>query len=293
MSGKNKQEFAAIVVTYFTGPSLWLCLDACRRSGAAQIIVVSNGNSTATMEALKIREAADPTVKLVSGHGNIGFSKGCNLGVEYVHVPNLLFINPDAVLMNGAAQLMLDALAPLPVPSIVGGRLLNENLTEQRGARRGELTPASAFASMTGLWRLRKWVPSFQNMHWEHLPLPESPVEVPAVSGACMMMRQADFDALGGFDEKYFLHVEDLDICRQARRKGGKVVFHPQAQLLHFGSTSKANILLVNWHKATGLVRYFFKFAHNAGETALVAVLMLPIVAAIMMRTLWIVGFRR
>lgn len=292
MSKNKKLDFAAIVVTFFTGPSLWQCLDACRRSGASQIIVVSNGNSPATMEALKISEASEEAMILISGHGNIGFSRGCNLGAEYATTTNLLFINPDAVLLNGSAELLMQEIKDLPVPSMVGGRVLNENLTEQRGARRGRLTPASAFASMTGLWRLHKWIPSFENMHWEHQPLPQEPVEVPAVSGACMMMRRQDFDALGGFDERYFLHVEDLDICRQARRQGGKVIFHPRAELLHFGSTSRANIMRVNWNKATGLVRYFLKFADNWAEEVTAWIMAPMVVSAIMGRAVWIALFR-
>lgn len=293
MSDTQNADFDAIVVTYFTGPSLWQCLDACKRSGASRVIVVSNGNAPATDEALKIREASDDTMTLITGHGNIGFSRGCNLGAEYATADCLLFINPDAVLLNGTAKMMREALNGLPVPSIVGGRLLNENMTEQRGARRGRLTPVSAFASMTGLWRWQKWLPAFENMHWEHMPVPKEPVEVPAVSGACMMMRRVDFDALTGFDERYFLHVEDLDICRQARRQGGKVIFHPKAETFHFGSTSRASILRVSWNKAMGLVRYFLKFAENGRQEIGALVLAPLIVSAIMVRATWIAIFRR
>ena len=107
---------------------------------------------------------------------------------------------------------------------------------------------------------------------------------MPVVSGALMLMPAADFRAIGGFDEGYFLHVEDIDLCRRIGEAGGAVLFEPGAEALHFGSTSKASWAKVEGHKARGLVRYFNKFAASPGERFFIALLTPLIATAVMVR---------
>ena len=183
---------------------------------------------------------------------------------------------------------LVQVLEKEPGLCLVGARLLNQNGTEQRGARRGRLTPWSALVSMTGLARFERYSPWFADMHWERRPLPFSPVPVPAVSGACMMFRTTDFQRVDRFDERYFLHVEDLDICRRMWDAGGKVIFVPSAEVLHIGSTSRVSVFQVNWSKAIGLVRYFYRFANSPLQKIAAISLSLLIVPAVMVRALWI-----
>jgi len=121
---------------------------------------------------------------------------------------------------------------------------------EQRGARRGELTPLSALVSFTPMHRL----PGLKSIHLENDPLQSDAHAVPVVSGACLMMDRASFDFLNGFDEGYFLHVEDIDICRRVRQNDGTVLFVPQATILHYGSTSLARPQDVEWSKLKGFI---------------------------------------
>src|SRR5690606_11255833 len=85
------------------------------------------------------------------------------------------------------------------------------------------------------------------------------PVE--AVSGALMLLPRALFDRIGGFDEGYRLHAEDLDLCRRARESGARVVVANDVRVLHLrGVSSRARPGFVEWHKHRGLWRYFRKF---------------------------------
>ncbi|HEX2561518.1 glycosyltransferase, partial [Phenylobacterium sp.] len=96
-------------------------------------------------------------------------------------------------------------------------------------------------------------------VHWEDEAAPESVAAVPTISGACFCMRRKDFQSVGGFDEGYFLHVEDVDLCWRVRQAGGQVLFHPKAEVIHLGHTSQASAVTVEFHKGLGLARYFRK----------------------------------
>ena len=84
-------------------------------------------------------------------------------------------------------------------------------------------------------------------------------------------MRRDAFHDIGGFDEDYFLHVEDVDLCRRVIEAGGSVIYQPLAGALHYGATSDAPSSVVQAHKAQSLTRYFRKFAKGPLEKALVA----------------------
>ena len=101
-------------------------------------------------------------------------------------------------------------------------------------------------------------------------------------------MSREDFDCVQGFDEKYFLHVEDVDLCWRVRQAGGRVLFHPKAEVIHLGHTSLTSPIRVEFHKGVGLARYFRRRAVGLGQT-LVAWLMSPIVvgAAVARPMMW------
>jgi len=113
-----------------------------------------------------------------------------------------------------------------------------------------------------GLSRLSKrWPRLFSDFHLHEQPLPGHPVEVEAVSGACMLVRREVVEQAGGWDERYFLHCEDLDLCMSVRKNGWKVLFAPDAVVVHDkGSCSRERPIFVEWHKHRGMLRFYRKF---------------------------------
>ena len=280
-------SLSAIIVSYKTGPALIECVRAVLADSLIDdLIIVDNGNEAQTTAWMDGAVKDNAAMTILRGQGNVGFSRACNLGAKAAKGDVLLFLNPDAVLQEKTTALLVEHLQAARPGSIIGARLLNIDGSEQRGARRGRLTPWSALVSMTGLSRFAPQHPVFTDMHQEDQPVPKAPISVHAISGACMMIRRDDYWHLNGFDERYFLHVEDLDLCRRVRKLGGDVIFVPGAEVLHYGSTSKSNRLVVDWHKATGLVRYFYKFAHSPLEKLGALILALPIIGAVMLRSL-------
>ena len=265
-------DVSVIVVSYFTGPVLGDCLD--RLAGDAsvrEVVIVDNGNPPDVSIALAARAARDARFRLVAGHGNVGFSRGCNLGAAAASGGVLAFINPDVRIEPGCIAAMAETARAGAQPCIAGARILWADGREQRGGRRDVITPWNALVAAAGLGGLERYSRLFRDPHRERDPVPAAPLAVGAVSGAAMAMTAEAFRTLGGFDEGYFLHAEDLDICRRALEAGGAVLFTPQARALHAKSTSAASPFKVEAAKARSFFRYFLKFAHSPASKAAAA----------------------
>lgn len=273
-------RLSLIMVVYMTGPTLMESVrHALAEPRVEEFVIVDNGSSLADAAWLRDLARREPRVRLLQGLGNIGFARAANLGAGAAKGEELVFLNPDAFLTPGAVAALSEAARDRPSPCVIGARVFNTDGTEQRGARRGEITPVTTLLTLSKLSALLPPLRRFE-IHRESEAPPSHPVDTPTISGACFYMRATDFHALGGFDEGYFLHVEDIDLCWRARRQGGSVLFQPDARIVHVGSTSKENPLVVEWHKGRGLVRYFLKRADSLPRKAL-ALLLAPLILGV------------
>jgi N-acetylglucosaminyl-diphospho-decaprenol L-rhamnosyltransferase len=284
----SRAGVSVVMVVFMTGVALEESVACVLRDPLVdELVIVDNGSTATDAASLRALADRDSRVVLVVGHGNIGFARGANLGARTAKGEVLIFLNPDAFLQPRCVAELVREIGGRPVPSIVGGRVLNADLTEQRGARRGEITPMNALMSLSGLaQRTQAW--RRYEVHWEGEVPPDRAASVPTISGACFCMRREDFDFMKGFDEKYFLHVEDVDLCWRVRRAGGLVLFHPKAEVVHLGHTSLTSPIRVEFHKGVGLARYFRKRAVGVTQQVL-AWLLSPIVvvAAIVRPLMW------
>lgn len=288
----SEVRLSVVTVSWMTGPHLMDAVTAVLAApGVDEFVMVSHENPPEIIAALRELAAKHAHFILIETDANLGFAKGCNIGALAASGDLVLFLNPDAILAPGAAaQLKQSAQRASKRPWIIGARILNEDGSEQAGGRRGELTPRTAAISFLRLDRL---VPGLRNLHWENDDVPGEMIAVPTVSGAGMMMHKDDFFELGGFDEQYFLHVEDIDICRSVRAAGGEVWFEPRVNILHFGGTSQSTPMRVETHKATGFVKYFWKFYPGPLQRLATLLLIGPIYGAIWARVVWLWLSRR
>ena len=254
-------SISAIVVSYWTGEILRACLaNLLAIPGCGEIILVDNGNPDKEVEDLTAWCAKEPRLKLITGHGNIGFGRACNLGAKQARFPFLAFVNPDCVVDPLSLKLMAEQ-ADSPLPCLVGGHICDELGHEQRGGRRGTLSLWAACVSFAGLGRPGEQAGIWRDFNRTQEPFPDSPIEMPVVSGALMVTPARAFWQIGGFDAAYFLHVEDIDLCHRYRLGGGKVIFHPQARATHIGGTSQTASWRVEIAKLHSFLYYFWKFA--------------------------------
>ena len=283
-----KKRISSIMVSFHTGAALFEAIQSVLNDpDILELIVVDNGNPISTRQRLCEISIQNSKLRILQGHGNVGFGRGCNYGASVAKGDYLLFLNPDAVIERGAAMKLADCGEQLDRPWITGGFLQTINGIEQRGARRHELTPISAVVSFSPLHRL----PGLQSIHQENQHCPEDPTPVSTVSGACMMMDRESFSQISGFDPAYFLHVEDIDICRRARQSGGQVYTVPNAKIMHYGSTSEVRIQKVEFEKFKGFVRYFWNYSPK-WWAKLALICATPLMFLAIMGRAWWLAFR-
>jgi hypothetical protein len=252
-------EISTIIVNYNAGDLLRECVESLLSCPIKiEIIVVDNASEDTSLLPL----AGLPNVKIIRNTSNLGFATACNQGVKNSSAPVLLFLNPDCKFKPGALTNLLNIMRKGQQVGMVGGLLLNLDDTEQPGARRAIPTPWRSFVRAFGLSRFAdRWPGLFYDFHMHKQPLPEKPVEVEAISGACMMVRRDVMQDVGEWDEGYFLHCEDLDWCMRFRQKGWKILFVPNAKITHaLGACGKDRKLFVEWHKHKGMIRFYRKF---------------------------------
>jgi hypothetical protein len=291
--GRVAGSVSVVIVSFRTGPTLEACLDRVLAEPATgEVVLVDNGSAPETRASLGARAAADGRLRVLSGHGNIGFAAGCNLGARGATRPFLLLLNPDCLLEPGSVAALLAAVGALPQPWIATVRLLGDDGAEQRGSRRNRGTPGQCLAEALRLDRLlpARWAPTRLNLNDQ--PLPSGLTAVPAISGAFMLMPRTTFEALDGLDEGYFLHVEDLDFCLRLARRDGVAYFMPSLTCTHRKGTSAASSWFVERHKLRGFRRFFHRhFA--ASHSRLLLELCWTCLAAGLLARAWIRDRRR
>lgn len=250
MSAPVLDGIAAVVVTHRSASTIDDCLRRLRAAeGVVQIRVVDNDSRDGTLAIMQRHATADPRLRFVANPDNPGFGAACNQGARACDAPWIAFVNPDCLPAP-------DALARLRAhaQAVPGEALLGADLVDEAGARDGAARRRDPdFGAMLLTASARSLDVAVDAAQ------PLQPVE--AVSGALMLLPRALFERIGGFDEGYRLHAEDLDLCRRARQAGARVAVANDIRVVHVrGVSSRARPLFVEWHKHRGLVRYFRKF---------------------------------
>lgn len=259
-----------VVVNYNAGPLLAQCIASLLDEPVQSIIVVDNASTDDSLAYLETH-CHDRRLTIIRNSKNLGFSVGCNIGTCASIAPHILYLNPDSQVEPGALRKLLDVVDSASDIGMAGGFLCNPDGSEQPGGRRVFPTPRRALIRAFGLSFLGKLFPRyFSDFLLFREPLPLGPVDVEAISGACMMVKRDAIQQVGLWDEGYFLHCEDLDWCMRFRQNGQRVMFVPDARIMHWWrACSQSRPIFVEWHKHHGMLRFYRKFFRDQYPGAL------------------------
>jgi N-acetylglucosaminyl-diphospho-decaprenol L-rhamnosyltransferase len=252
---------SVLIVTADSGEAVRECVArALTSSVAVEIILVDNASHDHVPQAIAREYADDARVRVVCNGANLGFGPAVNRGVKLANADMLLILNPDCMLERDTIASLLEVLRAYPAAGVIGAVVCHENGQPDRASRRRDPFLRRSLNQLTG--RARRHA---ENARFEGVdvpgPMPDHVVETENISGALMLIPRKVFEQLGGFDEGYFLHCEDLDLCRRARDAGFKVLLAGNVCVLHRkGGSSGHRPVFVSRHKHRGMWRWFRKF---------------------------------
>ncbi len=251
------RKVAAVVVNKNTRKMLRECLLSLLSQdveGGIAIWVVDNGSRDGSPEMVL---ADFPQVNLLWNDENVGYARACNEGIALTEEPFILVMNADTILSQNTASIIVSFFETHPDAAVVGPRLLNTDGTLQFSCREfPSIAQAAGHAFIGLLSEKNPWTRKYKKREWDHL----SEREVDWVSGAFMGLRREALEQVGGFDEKYFMYVEDVDLCWMLRQKGWEVWYIPFGDVIHhIGQSSKLATTRMTYHHHRSMFRFYRK----------------------------------
>ncbi|HUY08205.1 MAG TPA: glycosyltransferase family 2 protein [Candidatus Dormibacteraeota bacterium] len=281
--GLELSEVEVVICTYRSRGEVEAAVSSCLESGLteAQLTVVDNASEDGTAELVADRF---PQLRLLRLDHNLGFGAANNLAAEDLPGRALLLLNPDAVLVGDALKVMLQALAVNPRRGAISPRISRPDGRLDAACRRSFPTPVTALWRLGGLSRLRPGSSRFGVYNLSHLAVDQGS-EIDSGSGACLLIRREIWDRLGGFDRRFYMYGEDLDLCWRLQELGFTVWYEPSARVVHRKGSSSRQVaipMLVAFH---GSMWRFYRLHYLRGWNALWA----PLVAlGILLRLSWL-----
>jgi N-acetylglucosaminyl-diphospho-decaprenol L-rhamnosyltransferase len=227
-------DVSIIIVSYNARQDLERCLESLHGAPPAasyEIVVVDNASTDGSAAV-----ARRFPVTVIDAGDNVGFAAANNIGIRASDGNNLLLLNSDTVVPPGAIDRLLDELEATPAAAIVGPRLVDGN-------GRSELSFGRMITPMNE-WRQKRLVRGHAAGERKMARRVESATRrrqfVDWVSGACLLVRRADAEAVGLLDERYFMYTEDVDFCAAIRSRRRRVLFTPAVEIVHHRGRSAA-----------------------------------------------------
>ena len=239
-----------VVVACWSASTIKDCLRRLlAATNVAEVVVVDNGSDDETVEIIASLAVHNPRLALHRNHGNPGFAVACNQGAMHCTQAWLVFVNPDCMVESDTFERLLACAGSMPNIGVLGCEQVDASGVRDPAVRRRDVSLRTLLFSRGRRDAIE--IPSDgRALQW-----------VDATSGALMLLPRAVFERVGGFDEGYRLHAEDLDLCRRVRAAGHAVAVANAVVVTHLrGVSSRRRPLWVEWQKHCSLWRYFRKF---------------------------------
>lgn len=233
--GDAQPELTIVIVNWNGGEKLLDCLRSIRASRTSfpvKVILVDNDSADGSRERAT---AAFPEFRVVNTGANLGFGRGNNYARDWVVTPLVLFLNPDTVLLPDTLEKAVQSLLARPGTGMLGCQQLDPDGTVQELGLQWFPTPERVFLELLVSDWLRRGFPS----RWlRHDPMRSGPVR--KLYGGFLLARKEVLDAVGWFDEQYFMYAEDADLSRTVRNRGWDLYYEAGCAIIHAGGGASA-----------------------------------------------------
>jgi GT2 family glycosyltransferase len=247
-------QLSIIIVNYNSKSLIEQCIVSAQKATGnieKEIIVVDNNSTDGSKKYLPTKFNG---IKFIFNTQNLGFAKGCNQGFKISSGKHVLFLNPDTILSETSLVDCLSFFESHPDAGAVGVRMLNSKNKFLNESKRGLPTPSASFYKLFGLSSIFPKSKTFSKYYEGHLPEKENnPVEV--LSGAFMMVKREVFEKVNGFDERFFMYAEDIDLSLRINQAGYKNYYLGKVSVTHLkgGSTKYDSRYVKNFYGAMKL----------------------------------------
>lgn len=229
-------RLSVVIVNWNVREDLRRCLSSVLASSLAkemEVIVVDNASTDGSASMVT---GEFPTVRLIINDRNEGFARACNRGIRDANGRYITLLNPDTEVHSRALEEMVVHLDRNPGAGLVAPRLLNEDGGTQPSRRRFP-TPGTAFLESTVLQRLLPDHPLLQRYYMQDAG-DDREQDIDWAVGACLTVRREVIERDVLLDEQFFMYSEEMDWCLRIKRGGWRIVYLPQAEVVHYGGRS-------------------------------------------------------
>ena len=256
-TGIPPSDVDAVVVNFNSGDALLGCLASLRAASASRIIVVDNSSKDGSIDAVT---SAFPEIEVIRAGRNLGYGSAANRGARLGQAPYLVVSNPDVTVGPDSINRLVETLERATDAAAAGPLISDAEGRPYPSARSFPDFVTGAAHAFVGLFDPdNRWSRRYRAERGAADRGEER--ECDWVSGAFVVFRRAAFESVGGFDERYFMYVEDLDLCWRLRRAGWRVLFNPESAIVHdqgLSTRQHAYRMLAAHHVST------FRFARKS-----------------------------
>jgi GT2 family glycosyltransferase len=228
MSQKNDISF--LIVTYNNEKTIERCIKSLLKvlPKDSEIIVFDNASADQTLNKLK---NIGNRINLIESKNNLGYGKGNNLAAKSAKCEYIFILNPDTEIKAVDFHKIIEFYESDPKIGLIAPRLMLLTGKVQASVKK-----------MPSVWgAFKEYILGIKYSYSEYYPSGVTPIEVEAAYGAALLIKKSLFEKVGGFDEKYFLYYEDIDLCRKLKKIGKKIFYFPNVEIIHLVGGSKSN----------------------------------------------------
>lgn len=222
-------DVSIIIVNYNTVNLIINAVDSIieKTEGINYEIIIVDNNSTDNAEII-LKERYNDKVKFIASPDNLGFGRANNLGLEFAEGRNILFLNPDTILINNAIKILSDHLDMNVETGICGGNLYDIHLSPTYSYQRWY---PSFFSELNEFSHgLLGFIRGGKNRYFNNS---DEPLTVAYIVGADLMIKSQLLKKLGNFNSKFFMYYEETELCFRVKKSGYKIMCIPNAKIIH------------------------------------------------------------